>query len=216
METKAYPEIKEPETMPPIMPKMYPQQTPVYMPIEQPQNYELSVNWAQVFNWIAIVGCSVFLYAYGPYLADVQDLEVYKYIVFYEVVTIIVNVVWYFTKSSAVTSLLGILAYGSFLIFVLGVFVTILFINGSLADLVAVLVALLFLEIPLGLLGLSAWLALKESSVEPTSNSTSYDVNHTFDQETPVMKKVETKQEIRYIPVTLSQPINSQFIKIPQ
>ena len=219
MENSSYPELKEPQALPQMLPKMMPQQVPAYMPIGQPNDFEFRINWAMVFNVIVLIGEIVFLWAYGQYIAFVQDMQIYTFLVAYQVVLVIMNIVWYFYRTnSTFNNVLAILAYGTFVLFIGGILAVVILISGTMSQMVAVLVALLFILIPLGLLGLSVWLLLRNTFVvaQISMEYAHFFGQTAFDQEAPAMVKVQPQQQVRYVPVMVQHQMNSQFVKIPQ
>ena len=228
MENPAYPQLKEPESMSQMMsnqmpqevpqqiPHQVPQQMPQYFPIENPTNLEIKIKWGQIFNWILIVGEILLLWNIGYYLGTVQDMEIYLYLEIYQVVLIIMNIVWYFHRDETFVYILTMLTYGTFIIFFAGVIAVILLISGSISELVGVLVPMLFIVLPLVLLGLSLWIVLKNNKLSEFTPMQYSTIPLTFDQEAQKMEKSQHSAHFKMIPVMLQPGMQSQFVKILQ
>ena len=228
MENPAYPQLKEPESMSQMMsnqmpqevpqqiPHQVPQQMPQYFPIENPTNLEFKIKWGQIFNWILIVGEILLLWNIGYYLGTVQDMEIYLYLEIYQVVLIIMNIVWYFYRDETFVYILTMLTYGTFIIFFAGVIAVILLISGSISELVGVLVPMLFIVLPLVLLGLSLWIVLKNNKLSEFTPMQYSTIPLTFDQEAQKMEKFQQPANFKMIPVMLQPGMQSQFVKILQ
>lgn len=177
-----------------------------------PQDLNFRIHWAEIFNLIVLAGVAVFTWSYGYYLATVQDLTIYTVLVLYLVALILMNITWYFYKDETFVHILSIMAYGTFVIFFGGILAVVILISGTMSEMVAVLVAMLFILIPMVLLGLSVWILLRNSFVmnQVPMHYASLP-SHLYDQEAPKMEKVQPQTQ--YVQVLMPAEMAAQFMR---
>ena len=89
MESSTYPVLKEPQSLPQFAPRLIPQPVCSSYPIRYDSQLMLKVNCALIFNIITLVCDTLFLLAYGKYLATVQDVQIFLFMVLFEAALII-------------------------------------------------------------------------------------------------------------------------------
>lgn len=178
----------------------------------QPESFDFRIHWAEIFNVIVLIAIGVFTWSYGWYLATVQDMAIYTVLVLYLVALILMNATWYFYKGETFVHILSVMAYGTFVLFFGGILATVVLISGTMSEMVAALVAMLFILIPMVLLGLSIWILLRNSFLraQMTMNYSSLPTNF-YDQEAPRMEKVQP--QVQYVQVMMPADMAAQFMR---
>ena len=205
MESCSYPVLKEPQPLSQFAPRLVQQPAYSAYPVRYDNPLLLKINWAFIFNIIVVVWDTLFLLAYGKYLASVQDIPLFLYMVLFEAALIIMNVVWYFyNDNNTFNEILKVMAYSTFVLFFVGVFATILLISGTMSDMVGILVAMLFIILPTSLLGLSIWLVMKENQEEFYPSVFSQNLIKIADQEAQYIQKIENRPQFKYAPLAVN------------
>ena len=164
MENPSYPMLQEPQNLPQMKPMTIHQPDQKIPLIKENLEMKLKINWAQVFNIILLIGVTYMSIAYDPHLGDIIMLPQYKTMLLFKYALMIANIVYYFmTSNETVSTVLTILAYASFVELVLTILALVVVLNADLAYLLAVGIALVFITLPTFLIGITAWILLKNN-----------------------------------------------------
>uniref|UniRef100_A0A7S3KCP3 Uncharacterized protein n=1 Tax=Euplotes crassus TaxID=5936 RepID=A0A7S3KCP3_EUPCR len=126
-------------------------------------------HWAEVLNIIVLVIEGLLLLGFGSYFADVNNKPAFSALVMFHVTMFILNVVFYIVpQSKLVRDLLGFFSIASFFVFGLVVIYVVASISGPSVDTIGAILLGAFVGLPTFILGLSAWIALRETARIPT------------------------------------------------
>uniref|UniRef100_A0A7S3KHC0 Transmembrane protein n=1 Tax=Euplotes crassus TaxID=5936 RepID=A0A7S3KHC0_EUPCR len=201
MEKAAYPILDQPKDLPQMQPKaVFKPVVKQQVPIVETQNLELKINWAQIFNILVLVGVILLGLAYDSHLSDVTNMPIFRPMLWFKYILIILNIVHYFSPGNDIVNQgLTIFAYTSFVELIVNVLILLVVLSQDVAYILAAGLGLVFITLPTFLVGLTSWILLKNSITYQSANQI-YTMAQSFYQEQTKEEQAQPKyQQVQFI-----------------